>query len=639
MGLMQQAYDTYCAMAPQYAGIYGKAKEPLVPVSHQIVNAELELTLDADGHLLDARSVEAEQAATIIPVTESSSGRTGKAPGAHPLCDQIQFLSPLYPAKYESYLTQLHRWELSPYSLPKLSAIARYVERGTIVEDLAQRGVISLDEKGLPAKEKQMVRWRVETGAENETPACWQDQSLFQAFIDYYASTKSEKPAFCMVTGKNAPPASQHPKKIINLCANAKLISANDTSGFTYRGRFTDDSQAATMSYEASQKIHSALHWLAATQGVFIGGRTFLCWNPQGIEIPKPQAAFLRRSTAKQIKYSDYRKALSETLRGWQETIPRDAGAVVAAFDAATSGRLVSFSYAGASPALMGKCAEAGIGLAFCSPHGRFLARICGESSGNVLLRREQYRIADDPARSCEIARTMIFGKLCNGAASIQRTLRDHAPRVADCGLENAAANIRDMLPQVLAAADLDTLRGIEGAAATAYFGVFDHMLLNRKEAFFFHGRSRRPPLDRVNAMLSFAYSLLAHDCASALESVGPDSYVGFLHRDRPGRQSLALDLMEELRPCMADRFVLTLVNNRMLRPEDFQMQDSGAVLLSDDGRRKFLKTWQERKRDTLTHPYLGEKLSWGMIPYVQALLLARCLRGDLDGYPPFLWK
>lgn len=312
---------------------------------------------------------------------------------------------------------------------------------------------------------------------------------------------------------------------------------------------------------------------------------------------------------------------------------------VIARYPLHTLQAIVSFSYAGASPALMGKCAEAGIGLAFCSPHGRFLARICGESSGNVLLRREQYRIADDPARSCEIARTMIFGKLCNGAASIQRTLRDHAPRVADCGLENAAANIRDMLPQVLAAADLDTLRGIEGAAATAYFGVFDHMLLNRKEAFFFHGRSRRPPLDRVNAMLSFAYSLLAHDCASALESVGPDSYVGFLHRDRPGRQSLALDLMEELRPCMADRFVLTLVNNRMLRPEDFQMQDSGAVLLSDDGRRKFLKTWQERKRDTLTHPYLGEKLIWGMIPYVQALLLARCLRGDLDGYPPFLWK
>ena len=238
---MQQAYDTYCAMEPHYAGIYGKAKEPLVPVSHQIVNAELELTLDADGHLLDARSVEAEQAATIIPVTESSSGRVGDTTCAHPLCDQIRFLSPLYPAKYESYLTQLHRWELSPYGHPKLSAIVRYVERGTIVEDLAQRGVISLNEKGLPTKEKQVVRWRVETGVESDTPACWQDRSLFQAFIDYYASTKSEKPAFCMVTGKNAPPASQHPKKIINLCANAKLISANDTRGFTYRGRFTDD--------------------------------------------------------------------------------------------------------------------------------------------------------------------------------------------------------------------------------------------------------------------------------------------------------------------------------------------------------------------------------------------------------------
>ena len=312
---------------------------------------------------------------------------------------------------------------------------------------------------------------------------------------------------------------------------------------------------------------------------------------------------------------------------------------VIARYPLHTLQSIVSFSYSGASPALMGKCAEEGIGLAFCSPRGRFLARVCGGTGGNVLLRREQYRIADDPARCCEIARTMIFGKLSNGAASIQRTLRDHAPRVQDCGLETAAANIRSLLPQILTVSDPDTLWGLEGVAATAYFEVFDHMLLNRKENFFFRGRSRRPPLDRVNAMLSFAYSLLAHDCASALESVGLDSYVGFLHRDRPGRQSLALDLMEELRPCMADRFVLTLVNNRMVRSEDFQLQDSGAVLLTDDGRRKFLKTWQERKRDTLTHPYLGEKMSWGMVPYVQALLLARLIRGDLDAYPPFLWK
>lgn len=313
--------------------------------------------------------------------------------------------------------------------------------------------------------------------------------------------------------------------------------------------------------------------------------------------------------------------------------------AVVARYPLHTLQAIVSFSYPGASPALMGACADRGIGLAFCTPRGRFLSRVCGESSGNVLLRREQYRIADDALRSCKIARCMIFGKLSNSSAVIQRTLRDHAPRVAGCGLEDAAKKIRDLLPLILTVTEPDTLRGLEGIGATEYFGVFDHLLLSRKEDFFFRGRNRRPPLDRINAMLSFAYSLLAHDCASALESVGLDSYVGFLHRDRPGRSSLALDLMEELRPCMADRFVLTMVNNRMIRLEDFQIQDSGAVLLTDDGRKKFLKAWQERKRDTLTHPYLGEKLSWGMVPYVQALLLTRYIRGDLDAYPPFLWK
>ena len=326
------------------------------------------------------------------------------------------------------------------------------------------------------------------------------------------------------------------------------------------------------------------------------------------------------------------------SLEGENVLANRD-GEVVARYPLHTLQTIVSFSYSGASPALMGACAEKGIGLAFCTPRGRFLARVCGESNGNVLLRREQYRIADDSQRSCAIARTMIFGKLSNCAASVQRTLRDHAPRVQNCGLEDAARKIRELLPLALEITDMEALRGLEGFGATAYFGVFDHLLLSRKEDFFFHGRNRRPPLDRVNAMLSFAYSLLAHDCASALESVGLDAYVGFLHRDRPGRESLALDLMEELRPCMADRFVLTLVNNRMIRPEDFQIQDSGAVLLTDDGRKKFLKAWQERKRDTLTHPYLNEKMSWGMIPYIQALLLARCLRGDMDAYPPFMWK
>ncbi len=312
---------------------------------------------------------------------------------------------------------------------------------------------------------------------------------------------------------------------------------------------------------------------------------------------------------------------------------------VAARYPLHTLQNIVSFSYSGASPALMGACAEKGIGLAFCTPRGRFLARVCGENTGNVLLRREQYRAADDPGKSCRIARNMIFGKLHNARWSIGRTLRDHGMRVDKEALSHAGRELQDLLPQVSASETPDTLRGLEGVGAAAYFGVFDEMILSRKEEFFFHGRSRRPPLDRVNAMLSFSYSLLSHDCASALESVGLDAYVGFLHTDRPGRASLALDLMEELRPCMADRFVLTLINNRMIKPEDFQTQESGAVLLTDNGRRTFLKAWQEKKRESLTHPFLGEKLAWGMIPYIQALLLARYLRGDLDAYPPFLWK
>lgn len=341
MGLMKQAYDTYCTLEAKYCGVYGLEKESLVPVSHQIAKAEIEITLNADGQLLDARQVGKDEAAIIMPVTEASAGRTGDTSCAHPLCDQIRFLSPQYPQKYEAYLTQLHKWEKSPYSHPKLNAIARYVEKGTILEDMERFGVIARGEDGLAPKDgKQVVCWRVDSGKIDEISACWKDRSLFQAFIDYYASTKQEKPVFCMVSGEYAPPATQHPKKIINTSANAKLISANDSSGFTYRGRFIDDGQAMTMSYDASQKIHNAIHWLAANQGVYIGGRTFLCWNPKGIALPKPHASFLQRTKEKQIKYSDYRKALSETLRGWKNTIPGDAGAVVASFDAATSGRL-----------------------------------------------------------------------------------------------------------------------------------------------------------------------------------------------------------------------------------------------------------------------------------------------------------
>lgn len=312
---------------------------------------------------------------------------------------------------------------------------------------------------------------------------------------------------------------------------------------------------------------------------------------------------------------------------------------IAARYPLHTLSAILSFSYSGASPALMGACAKRNISLAFCTPQGKFLARVCGGNSGNVLLRRKQYRTADAPEQSCLIARNMIFGKLHNARWSIERTCRDHGLRLETEHLSAASASLKELFPTILETTDLDRLRGLEGAGAASYFGVLDEMILQGRDAFYFHGRSRRPPLDPLNALLSFSYSLLANDCASALESVGLDSYVGFLHRDRPGRTSLALDLMEELRPCMADRFVLTLINNRMVKAGDFQQREGGATLLSDEARRTFLTRWQEKKREILTHPYLREKIPWGLVPYVQALLLARYLRGDLDAYPPFLWK
>lgn len=294
----------------------------------------------------------------------------------------------------------------------------------------------------------------------------------------------------------------------------------------------------------------------------------------------------------------------------------------VARYPLHTLSGIISFSYPGASPALMGACAQRDVSLAFCTPRGRFLARVTGESSGNVLLRRAQYRAADDPGPCCRIARSMIFGKVYNARWSIERTRRDHGLRLDAAALAAVSAQLKELLPQIIEETSLDSLRGLEGAGATLYFSVFDQLILGEKPLFSFQSRNRRPPLDPVNAMLSFAYSLLTHDCASALESVGLDAYVGFLHRDRPGRTSLALDLMEELRPCMADRFVLTLINNRVVGKSEFEFRENGTVFLNDAGRRSFLKHWQERKREQLTHPYLQEKLPWGLIPYTQALSL-----------------
>lgn len=300
---------------------------------------------------------------------------------------------------------------------------------------------------------------------------------------------------------------------------------------------------------------------------------------------------------------------------------------------------IVTFGYAGASPALMGYCAERNIAIVFLTMNGRFLARVIGESNGNVILRKRQYALSENEVASAIIARNFIIGKLYNQKWMLERMARDYAMRIDPAKFKEGSQQLSAMMAEVRACEDLERLRGLEGRAAVVYYGLFDDMILQQKEDFVFRQRTRRPPLDPVNAMLSFAYTLLSHDMRSALEGVGLDAYVGFMHRDRPGRESLALDVMEELRGVFADRFVLSLINKKQVGKEDFLIKENGAVVMKEESRRMFLTAWQERKQETLTHPYLGEKITWGLVPHVQALLLARYLRGDLDEYPPFLWK
>lgn len=292
------------------------------------------------------------------------------------------------------------------------------------------------------------------------------------------------------------------------------------------------------------------------------------------------------------------------------------------------------------SPALMASCAGSGICIALLDRNGRFQARIEGPVSGNVLLRRAQYRASDKPE---DIVRSLVVGKVSNQRAVLMRALRDYGAEMDDHIRQAVTATV-ERLAQImrrveLAGEDVDRLRGSEGEAANLYFSVFDHLIRAPDPEMRWTGRSRRPPLDPVNALLSFLYTLLTHDCRSACESVGLDPAVGFLHRDRPGRPSLALDLMEELRPVLVDRLALSLINRRQLRARDFSRSDSGAVLLTDDSRRTVLSAWQERKREERQHPFLEEKAPLGLVPYLQAQLLARHLRGDLDAYPPWFWK
>lgn len=326
------------------------------------------------------------------------------------------------------------------------------------------------------------------------------------------------------------------------------------------------------------------------------------------------------------------------TLDG-ENIVIQDGEKTLGRFPLHTLENIVCFTYKGASPALMGACASRKIGMSFFSPRGAFLARAVGTEYGNVLLRKEQYRISDNADRSVAYAKNMIIGKVFNSRWIIERTLRDHAMRVDAQKLKHISNALYETLPKIDQISDLDELRGLEGKAAEQYFSVWNDMILNQKADFIFTTRNRRPPLDNVNALLSFAYTVLAGECANSLASVGLDPYVGFLHGDRPGRTSLALDLMEEFRPVLADRFILTLINTKAIRAAHFEQQKDHAVFLNDDGRKVFFQAWQNRKKEVITHPYLKEKMEWGLAPYVQALLLARTIRGDVEEYPPFLWK
>lgn len=300
---------------------------------------------------------------------------------------------------------------------------------------------------------------------------------------------------------------------------------------------------------------------------------------------------------------------------------------------------IVTFGYTGASPALMRTCAQNNISLSFMSKYGQFMARVTGETKGNVTLRREQYRIADDESRCTQIAKNFIIGKIYNSKWVLMRAIRDYSLRIDTEKFKSKTEFLSNSIKQIKNVSDTEQLRGIEGEAASVYFSVFDDLILQQKKYFFFNTRNKRPPVDNVNAMLSFCYTLLAGMCASALETVGLDPYVGFLHKDRPGRTSLALDLMEEFRSVMADRFVLTLINKKIVTESGFVKKENGAVIMDEDTRKAFLSAWQSKKQEVIKHPFINEKIEWGMAVHVQAMLLARFIRGDLDGYPPFLWK
>lgn len=304
-----------------------------------------------------------------------------------------------------------------------------------------------------------------------------------------------------------------------------------------------------------------------------------------------------------------------------------------------TLGSIVCFGTVSCSPPLMGLCGKRGVKISYLNERGRFLARVEGAVSGNVLLRKEQYRRTENSAQAAEIARALVVAKIANARTVLQRALRDHGDKHTDEEVARAVGRLGNLLNDLKHPTPIALLRGKEGEAANAYFSVFDRLITVQKEDFFFKTRSRRPPLDNINALLSFLYTLLVHDASAALEAVGLDPQVGFLHALRPGRPALALDLIEEFRPFLADRLALSLVNLRQVQGKGFTATESGAVMMDDETRKTVLMAYQKRKQDEIEHPFIRETVSIGLLFHVQALLLARHLRGDLDGYPPFLWR
>lgn len=304
-----------------------------------------------------------------------------------------------------------------------------------------------------------------------------------------------------------------------------------------------------------------------------------------------------------------------------------------------TLSSVVCFGAVSCSSPLMELCAERNVAISFLSENGKFYARVEGPVSGNVLLRREQYRWADSESKSAEVARRIVIAKIANSRTALLRAARDRSEEDSAARLIGASNHLAELLPELEKQHNMETLRGREGDAARHYFSVFNDLIVALKDDFFFHERSRRPPLDNMNSVLSFLYTLLAHDVTSALEVVGLDPAVGFLHRDRPGRPGLALDIMEEFRPFIADRLALSLVNLQQIKRKGFVKTETGAVTMDNDTRKAVIVAYQTRKQEEIQHPFLNEKVAIGLLPYVQALLLARYIRGDIDGYPPFFWK